>query len=171
MNERSVKNRTLLFKCQVFLKNNQCFSACPETSVACPETSVACPETSVACPETSVACPETSVACPETSVACPETSVTCPETSVACPETSVACPGNRELNDKYHSPRIYSWVEHPEPHTPHPEPDFTCNFYSVCDNDRSVYSSDFRFQISFPFIPLSLSLQIKIYGRGVCDPG
>ena len=39
-------------------------------------------------------------------------------------------------------------AEHSEPHTPQLEPDFICNFYSVCDNNRFCYSSDFRFQIS-----------------------
>ena len=139
------------------------FSACPENSWV----SVPAPRTRwFQCFMVSVfqcfsVCPENSVVSVfhgfSVSVPAPITRgfSVCPETSVACPETSVACPGNRGLNDKYHSPRIYSWVEFGARDTPNLIPR-TSNLILHAISIRFVITtvpatlqiSDFRFQIS-----------------------
>ena len=153
----------------------QCFSACPETSVACPDYSgfQCLPRNLGGLPRELggfSACPENSVV----SVPAPKPRwFQCFSVSVPAPRTrwfqclprllgvSVPAPRPRWLNDKYHSPRIYSWVEFGSRDTPHLEPDFTYNFYSVCDNKRfhnTSNISDQRSIISHQRSPFSINL-------------
>ena len=75
------------------------------------------------------------------------------------PRESGACPGNRGLNDKYHSPRIYSWVEFGARDTPKLIPR-NSNLILHAISIRFVITtvpaafqiSDLRFQISTSWI-------------------
>ena len=66
-----------------------------------------------------------------------------------------ACPGNRGLNDKYHSPRIYSWVEFGARDTPNLIPRnsnlilYAISIrFAIITVPSTVQISDFRIQIS-----------------------